>query len=144
MNLLRLLAITLTLLGLTAAAPQRPRYAEGQVWEYKTRPGEAGSLLRIQKIEKSERPGFLGPIYHISIIGVHFAGLPNSNELQHTPVSGRSLDLSVTRLSRSKAVFPDAAPGIAQWREARGGVFTLSIAEVLSAVEQAYGDRSGS
>ena len=31
--------------GLSAQAPApAPAYAEGQVWEYRTRPGEAGSL----------------------------------------------------------------------------------------------------
>jgi hypothetical protein len=37
--------------GAMAATPTVDRYAEGQVWEYQTRPGDQGSLLKIQKIE---------------------------------------------------------------------------------------------
>jgi hypothetical protein len=138
--MLRTAMAGLMLACLTAAAPPRPPYAEGQVWEYHTRPGDEGSLLRIQKIENLE--GF-GRVYHISIIGVHFAGLPLSGQLQHAPVSDQSLDVSVTRLSGSTTVFPDPAPGIAEWRQANGGVFTIPIAEVVGLVEQTVRAQTG-
>jgi hypothetical protein len=46
------------------------------------------------------------------------------------------LDASVTKLSASKAEFPDANGGIAEWRKAQGGVFTVTVAEAVNFAEQ--------
>ena len=133
---IRHLILATAVLGvLVGATSPQPEYAEGQVWEYQTRPGDEGSLLRIQKIENLAFAR-QGPVYHISIIGVRFPGLPLAGELQHAPVSRQSLDASVTRLSDSSAAFPDPSAGIAEWRAAEGGVFTVSIAKVVAFVEQ--------
>jgi len=120
------------------AAGEAPRaFAEGQVWEYRTRPQDRGSLMRIQRIEPHLAGGSDDRIYHISIIGVRFATPGVGGELQHLPVSRASLDASVTRLSASAAVFPDPSEGIALWREARGGVFDVPLAEIVAFAEQA-------
>jgi hypothetical protein len=118
------------------ASPTVERYAEGQLWEYQTRPEDKGSLLKIQKIEVLLEFSKTGPVYHVSIIGFHFAGLPLDGTLQHAPFSKASLDASVTTLSSSKAAFPDASDGIAEWRQARGGIFTVTVAEAVSFAEQ--------
>lgn len=76
------------------------------------------------------------PVYQVSIIGLHFAGLPRDGTLQHAPFSKSSLDASVTRLSPSKVAFPDASGGIAEWRQARGGIFTETVAEAVGFAEQ--------
>lgn len=125
-----------TLIFLVGAASPQFEYAEGQVWEYRTRPGDEGSLLRIQEIEALAEFADEGPAYHISIIGVRFTG-PLAGELQHAPVSRQSLDASVTRLADTEAAFPEPDEGIAQWRAAQGGVFTIPIAEVVGFIEQA-------
>jgi hypothetical protein len=120
-----------------ASHPTIDRYAEGQVWEYRTRPEDKGSLLKIQKIELL--PSFSeknGPVYHVSIIGLHFTGTPLVGALQHAPFSRASLDASVTKLSPSKATFPDVEAGIKQWRQAKGGVFTITVAEAVSFTQQ--------
>jgi hypothetical protein len=111
------------------AAPSS--YAEGQVWQYKTRPQDAGSLLKIQKIEASPT----GTIYHISLIGIHI--LPGeSSVLHHAPVSQQTLDASVTRRVSDPGTFPDASNGIAEWRRARGGVYTISVAQIAELISQ--------
>jgi hypothetical protein len=130
-------ALFLALVG--AQAPQ-PDYAVGQVWEYRTRPGDEGSLLRIQQVEESGPAP--GPIYHISVIGVRFRQAPLSGQLAHLPVSRATLDASVTRLSATTPSFPDVSPGIAQWREVRGGVFTIPLAEVVDMVERMVAQQS--
>src|SRR5579859_1982002 len=122
----RLMVLTVMSLGLMDATSSHHDYAEGQVWEYHTRQGDEGSLLRIQKVEQLEK---IGPVYHISVIGVHFAHAPLAGVLQHLPVSQATLDASVTRLSSSTATFPDPSAGIAQWRAANGGVFTIPLAD---------------
>jgi hypothetical protein len=126
------------LLALTAAtmAPAQPApqdYAAGQVWAYRTRAGEEGSLLRIQQVE--QMPGY-GPIYHISVIGIRLGNAGIGPGLPHMPVSRETLDASVTRQVVSRAEFPSATEGIAQWREAQGGVFTIPLAEIIASVDQ--------
>ena len=107
------------------------RYAEGQVWEYKTRPQDAGSLAKIQKIEESPH----GTIYHISLIRIHIR--PNESDvLQHAPVSEQTLNDSVTKQVADPGTFPDATAGIAEWRNARGGVFTISIGEIAEVLSR--------
>jgi hypothetical protein len=131
--MMKLLLVMAALFG--AAQPATPRYAEGQVWEYRTRPGEEASLLKIQRIE--DHPAFAsgGPVYHISVIGVRL-GPQIASILPHLPVSRTTLDASVTRLSTRQAEFPSPDEGIAEWRQARGGVFTISMAEILDFVQQ--------
>ncbi|CAM3033240.1 hypothetical protein SPAN111604_00415 [Sphingomonas antarctica] len=118
---------------LWASASTANTYAAGQIWAYKTRTAEDGSLLKIQQVESDAA---LGPIYHISIIGVHLSNPHMRPELPHFPVSQGTLDNSVTKLVRSSAAFPDAAPGIDQWRAAKGGVFTITVAEIIDLVDQ--------
>ena len=118
-----------------ALAAGHPRYAEGQVWEYKTRVGDEGSLLKVQKIESLPGKGPVRQVYHVSIIGIHFAG-PYDGELQHAPFSRAALDASVTKLSNSQASFPDPAAGIAEWRAAHGGIFTVPVAVAVSITAQ--------
>jgi hypothetical protein len=141
---MRLAALVLLLFSMVSseeAAAQN--YSEGQVWQYKTRPGEAGSLLRISKIETHPK---LGPVFHIGVVGVRvrnpLAKTGFTSELPHFPVSKATLDKSVTTLSRTKPVFPDFKEGYAEWQRANGGVFTISVAEIVSVVEEAV--QSGS
>jgi hypothetical protein len=132
-NLLRSMAGLVLLVALGAAAAPS-RYAVGQVWEYHARPGDEGSLLKIQSIE--DEPAYnAGPIYHISVIGFHVRNPQMAPILAHAPVNRAVLDASVTRLSDSKAEFPDAAPGIAQWRAAKGGVFTIPVARIIEILD---------
>jgi hypothetical protein len=113
------------------AAPTK--YQVGQVWEYRTRPGDEGSLLKIQRIENIPK---LGQVYHLSVIGFHLTNPAVPPILPHIPVSAATLDASVTRLSARKDAFPVADEGIAQWRKANGGVFTISVAEIVAAMDQ--------
>jgi hypothetical protein len=124
-------------LGLPSIAAAKSKYRAGQVWEYRTRPGDDGSLVRIQKVEASQGPSQIDPIYHVSVIGVHFHDLPIvvAGILPHMPVSRETLDKSVTKLSKSKAQFPDVEAGISEWRANSGGVFTVSLAEAVGFVE---------
>ena len=131
-----MLKLLMALAALLGAADPASRYAEGQVWEYRTRSGDEGSLLKIQSVE--DHPAFReqGPVYHISVVGVRLGGQTGS-VIQHLPVSRATLDASVTRLSDRPIPFPDAAEGISQWREAEGGVFAIPMSQIIDFVEQA-------
>lgn len=132
--MLKVMLLLAMVVGSAVQGPAGSRYAEGQVWEYRTRPGEEGSLLKIQRVELPPGTGPGAEIYHISIIGLHLNG---QTELQHAPVSREALDASVTRLSDSRVAFPDVMQGISEWREARGGVFTIPVAQIAQIVDQA-------
>ncbi|MBN8808954.1 MAG: hypothetical protein J0I47_12085 [Sphingomonas sp.] len=122
----------LAMIPLPASAQARS-YVEGQVWAYKTRPGDDGSLLKIQKIETDKRGR---PIYHISVIGFHLSDPHYAPILPHEPVSQQSLDESVTELKADPGTFPSADSGIAEWRSANGGVYTISIAKTIDVLDQ--------
>jgi hypothetical protein len=124
------------LLGAAPPAPNpKPAYAEGQVWEYRTRPSEEDSRLKIQKIENLPELAAKGPVYHVSVTRVHL-GAGMAGELPHLPVSRQTLDASVTRLSDSRPDFPSPEEGIAEWRKDKGGVFTIPLAQIMDVVER--------
>ena len=95
MKMLVLIISLLSVPGLVNAG----EYSEGQVWSYKTRPGEEKSTVLINKIEPHEK---LGKIFHISVSGVkvknkHIAGGITS-ELPHFPVSEETLNKGLIKL----------------------------------------------
>ena len=121
--------------GASADAAPSNKYAEGQVWEYHARPQDAGSLLKIQKISIiADRK-----VYHVSIIGVHFARPGIAGMLPHAPVSEETLDASVTRPSSSSVAFPllsTVDEGIAEWERAQGGVFTIPVSQIVDLADK--------
>ena len=129
-----LAAASLTIMG---AGSPNVKYREGQVWEYQTRPVDKGSLLRIQKIELIHIANKDEAVYHVSVIGLRLPGAPEAGgELQHIPVSEAALDASVTRLAPTNGAFPDPTAGIAEWRKANGGVFTIPVADIVASIEK--------
>lgn len=122
-------------------------YAVGQVWTYHVRPADAGSTLQINKIEKDPK---LGTIYHISVFDLRIASpiAPGGfiRELPHLPVSQQTLDKSVESLMPQPARAVDYAPGYGAWRLAfdagRGGIYTISVAEIIDLLAQSMGARS--
>jgi hypothetical protein len=133
--------VLLAVVALGAAAqPATHDYAVGQVWKYHTQPSDADSLIRIGAIEESP---VVGTIYHIGVIGVHVPGTNAQTSIGHLPVSRQTLDASVTELTKSDAAFPDMTGGIAQWRQAHGGVFTISVAEIVGAIAKTLGNNAG-
>ena len=125
-----------------AATPAPPRliplprraYAEGQVWHYRTRPGEEASVVAIRRVEAVPELAELGPVFHVSLIGVKI-GERFGTVLPHLPVSRRTLDSSLTVRAKGRYALPPFEEGIAEWRAARGGVFTLDLAGIVAATE---------
>jgi len=128
----RLLLLFCALFLIGAAPP--PKYAEGQVWSYKARLGEEGSLLKIQKIEAAPD----GPIFHISVIGFRLRNPKIVPRLQHAPVSPQTLDSSVIALQPDPGNFPPLSAveqGIDEWRRGKGGVFTIPISDIIKVMD---------
>jgi hypothetical protein len=84
------------------------------------------------------------PIYHVTVVGVHLGGASVATDVRHLPVSAQTLDISVTRLHLGNVEFPKPDEGIAEWRRAKGGVFTISVADIIEFVDQRFRSQSGS
>lgn len=137
---MRKLLIAMSLLSLFGFA-RSADFSEGQVWSYMARSGEEGSTLLINKVESDPK---LGSIFHISIAGVRVknpsAPTGVTTDLQHFPVSKKTLDESVIKLiSKSK---PNAQylDGYREWKSAfdsgKAGIFTISVREIVDAIEK--------
>lgn len=115
-------------------------YSEGQVWSYKTRPGEEKSTVQINKIEWYEP---VGHVFHISVDGLMIknplveGGI--STELPHAPVMEETLTQSFTTLICAREPNPNYIEGYEDWKATfdagSGGVFNISVAKIVDAVE---------
>lgn len=140
-KLISLLSSLLLISGLPAPlsmAKNQARFSPGQIWAYKTRPQDQGSLIKIYRIETMEYGDKKVLAYHISMIGVSFGANGRNQQIGHLPVSKETLNKSVTKLVRNTRKFPDASAvdeGIAIWRKDKGGIFTISLAEIVDALD---------
>ena len=136
---MRFFALLILVAVMTDASAQH--FAQGQVWEYSSRPNEAGSTVLINKVESDPK---LGLIFHVSVRAVKvknkrsLSGL--TTELPHFPVSAKTLELSVTKHLRMEPPNPEYMEGYATWRRAfdqgKAGIFTIPIAEIVEVVEK--------
>jgi hypothetical protein len=118
-------------------------YRPGQVWSYKTRPGEGSSTITVLRVESLPT---LGVIVHIRIDGFQFkncSGGPAPTTVQHAPFSKAAIDKSVTRLLRSFSELPAYQAGYEDWLAHCGGVYTISIAEMIDADDATFNTANG-
>ena len=114
------------------------KFAPGQVWSYKTRPGEESSTITILRVEKTPK---LGTIVHVRIDGIHFSnctGGRSPSALQHAPISRAALEASVTAKVSSVSTMPDYAAGYEDWLSHCGGVYTITVDRVVAADDAAF------
>ncbi len=127
----------LSIFGIAKAS----EYAEGQVWSYKTRPGEEKSTVLINKVETHEK---LGKIFHISVEGVKVANRRHpsgvTTELPHLPVSEETLKKSLVKLVGKQTPNPNYIEGYTTWKLAfdagDAGIFTISVSELVGFIEE--------
>ena len=113
------------------------KYVPGQVWNYKTRPGENNSTLMILKIEYYR----FGTTIHIQIDNVRLTDLQGdqiADTISHAPITEEDLDQSVTRLVRQESQIPDFEEQYGDWVSNNGGTFTMSVAEVVAILEETW------
>ena len=136
----KLFAIILLLSSFLFYTAQAEDIIAGQVWEYKTRPQESDSKLTVLRVDKNE---------NFTIISVSLDGLkiqnPYSstgygNEIGHIPITKEMFLKSTTKLVGATVISPSQLDGYQTWLDAykanQGGVFTLSIAECVTVVEE--------
>ncbi|MHC4342423.1 MAG: hypothetical protein ACYSX0_19690 [Planctomycetota bacterium] len=117
-------------------------FRPGQVWTYKTRPGEEASRLIVCRVETHAKTG---TIIHIHVEGVAFKN-PASPEgvgrtIGHMPFAATALRESVKTLESTRESLPDYEEGYNAWKGAfdtgHAGTFTVSVAEGIDFMEQA-------
>jgi hypothetical protein len=121
-------------------------YAQGQVWSYHARAGEEASTLLINRIEEV---AVHGKVFHISVSDVRIKSPDHpdgvTTELPHFPVSSATLDSSCVELVGRSEPNPAYLAGYESWRAAfdagKAGVFSISVAEIVSAIESSLARR---
>ena len=128
---------------LSFSCTKKDQYSVGQEWNYKTRPTEKSSILKILKIEDYPETG---KIIHISISGLKMKN-PSSptgfaEYISHLPISEEALDKSVTSLKNKTGKKPDSLEmdGYSYWKKdfdkGNAGIFTMSVSEVINSMEK--------
>jgi hypothetical protein len=113
----------------------KSEFKVGQVWKYKTRPGEEASTLVILKVETA--PGW-STVVHVGVVGVKIASPQGiKDNISHLPFDEAAVKASVTSKISDNGKLTDFHEGYDLWREDKGGVFTVSVAEAVSFVEKA-------
>ena len=132
----RMRALFVAFLAFIAAFPalaQDRVYEEGQVWAFDVENSGDDNALIIQRIEPAEDTGFPYDVYHISMFVDIPLGEMDELVVGHLPVSRETLDASVTETSeRDMSTFSDWEEGYREWQNAKGGVFTIPMDEIVA------------
>ncbi len=133
-------AIFLFFLGCTKNSM---KYNVGQEWNYKTRPGEENSTLKILKIE--EYPT-IGKVIHISLSGLKMKNPQNpkgvADKISHLPITEEALDKSIIRIKNDTRQMPDSTEmdGYSYWKrefdKGNAGVFSIPVSEIVNSMEK--------
>lgn len=122
--------------------PTVTRYEPGQVWRYRTRPGEEASRVGIVKVDSDPK---LGHIIHIMVMGLALKNpaAPGgiSQSISHLPYLESGIDASVTDLESSGVALSGWEGGYDHWKkpfdEGKAGVWSIPVEEAIAAMEQA-------
>ncbi len=129
----------------TCPAPtpaQDGKFHAGQTWHYNARHGEEKSTLTVLKVESLPK----GIIIHIRVDDIRLrncTGGPEPDKFEHMPFTKEALDHSVTTLVRETREVPDFKVGYQEWRNACGGVYTISVADAIEVAETAFRQNLG-
>jgi hypothetical protein len=116
------------------------KYRVGQVWKFRSRPGEDGATLTVVRVESSKD---FGVIVHVSVKGLHIKNprAPGgfNDTLQHGPFTEQAIAKSVTMLVGTTKTLPQYEEGYRLWRKefdaGNAGVFSVTVAEVVGFME---------
>ncbi|MDG4654879.1 hypothetical protein [Chryseobacterium arthrosphaerae] len=128
---------------LSFSCTKKDQYSVGQEWNYKTRPTEKSSILKILKIEEYPETG---KVIHISISGLKIKNPASptgyAENLSHIPISEEALNKSVTNLKSETDKKPDSLEmdGYSYWKrefdKGDAGIFTIPVSEIISSMEK--------
>ena len=116
------------------------KFKVGQMWSYKTRPGEAKSFFIVVKVETHPK---LGNIIHIAVrkLKMQNPRSPDgiSDDVNHMPFSEEALTKSAVKILKEKVDLPNFRDGYQEWRNAfdagHAGIYTITLAEAVKVME---------
>jgi len=116
----------------------KSEFKVGQVWNYRTRPGEEASTIVVLKVETA--PGWK-TIVHVGVTGLKIKTSKGIQDtIPHMPFDEAAVKKSVTTKVSDNGKLTDFQEGYGLWREAassgKGGVFAISVAEAATTVEE--------
>ena len=121
------------------------KFRVGDVWEYKTRPGEERSRLTIVKIDNSPE---LGIIVHVAVDSLTWKDCQNNplpESAPHMPFACKALEASLTNRVGTIQTLPDYHNGYEEWKAAyskkHAGIYLIAVQDAVSVAEKTY--RSG-
>lgn len=123
-----------------------PPFAPGQVWTYRTRPGEEASRLVVCRVESHPT---LGEIVHIHVTGLKLKSPTAPGgfviEIGHMPYSAEALRVCLTGLASTDAAKPDFEQGYQHWKAAfdngKAGIWTAALSEAVAVMEDGMNGR---
>ena len=124
----------------TPAVVDDATYKPGQVWSYKTRPGDEESTVTILRVESTPK---LGIIVHVRVDKFKLencSGNKGDSSMDHAPFARAAIDKSVVKLLRTEKDIPDFSEGYNDWLSHCGGVYTMNVADALTATNKTMKD----
>ena len=110
----------------------------GQVWSYRTRPGEVTSTLTVLKVEQYKD---LGRVVHIRIDSIQIRNPLKGNivtDIPHLPFKEFAVQQSITKLVRTVPSLPEFQEGYDTWKKAylqgEAGAFETTVSATLDAM----------
>lgn len=121
--------------------PADGRFQPGQVWTYRTRPGEEDSRVAIGRIDHVGR----SVVVHVSVMRLQIRSPGAEGGIQrrisHAPMEASALRASLRELTAEIADLEGFVDGYNQWRSAadsgHAGFFTIPLHELPSLYERA-------
>ncbi|HZM90004.1 MAG TPA: hypothetical protein VFF31_26020 [Blastocatellia bacterium] len=116
------------------------KFKVGQLWAYKTRPGEEKSYFIVVKVETHTK---LGTIVHIAVRKLKMKNPRSpdglSEDANHMPFAEDALNKSAVKILKDKVDLPDFEDGYNEWRrafeEGHAGIYTITLAEAVKVME---------
>jgi hypothetical protein len=115
-------------------------FEPGQVWTYRTRPGEEGSRVIVCRVENDAD---LGQIVHVYVNGLRMRNknAPHGtvDHVPHMAYSARAMRRSVVKLEATGTSLPQFEERYHEWRtkfmQSRAGVWTAPLADSIAGME---------
>ena len=118
------------------------KFHVGDVWQYKTRPGEETSRLIIAKIDDSPD---LGVVVHVAVDGLTWKDCEDNRvpeSVPHMPFARRAVEESVTKRVGKAESLPNFRNGYEEWQQAydkkHAGIYAISVAAAVSVAEKTW------
>jgi len=135
------LGISLFALPLYSLMAQAESYSllyPGQEWSYESRAQDVLSTVIVGQIE--DHPD-LGIVVHCIVRNVHLAGddlaaEASLNQLSHIPITETAFRDSINKVVAEGIDWSEMKEGVRVWREADGGVFSVSLKEIVQIVDE--------